>query len=212
MLRLTRLLPLAALLGMALPARLRSQQPSIEITPYFGLYMPTTSVISQFEPSCPCDVSLKHQPAFLVGTRVLFWMNRRFGLEAAMAYSASGVRAEASGIGAADTAAEVVLGTARLVARLNHPDATTAFLAGAGLGAVAHGGDFYDLAGATGTTDLGASVMVGVRSQIASRLMVRVELEDYLYSASFGPSPNTNSQFQHDLVASLGLGVLLGGR
>lgn len=210
MFRLTRVFPLAGLLGAALSGALPAQQPPVEITPYVGLYTPTTTVVSQFEPTCTCDVSLKHQPAFLVGTRVLFWMNRRLGLEAAMAYSGSGLHAEASGLGSADTTAEVVLGTARLVAHLNRPDAVTGFIAGAGLGVVAHGGDAYS--GITGTTDLGASVMFGVRSRIGSQLTVRLELEDYLYSASFGPSPNTDAQFQHDLVASLGLGILLGER
>ena len=199
---------LVLLLGAAFPIALRAQQSPVEITPIAGLYVPTTTVVSQFEPLCSCDVSLKQKPAFLVGTRVLFWMNRRLGVEAALAYSGSGVQAEASGLGTADTSAEVILGTARLVARLNRPDAATGFLAGVGFGVVSHGGDAYN--GATGTTDLGASVMFGVRSEIGAHLAVRLEVEDYLYSASFGPSPNTDSKFQHDLVVSLGLGIALG--
>lgn len=205
---LRRLLSLVVLLGAGGPITLAGQQSPIEITPYAGVYMPTTSVVSQFEPLCSCDVSLKQKPAFLVGTRVLFWVNPRLGVEASMAYSGSGIQAEASGLGTADTTADVVLGTARIVARLNHPDASTGFLAGVGLGIVAHGGDAYD--GVTGTTDLGASVMFGVRSVIGPHLTVRLELEDYLYSASFGPNPSTDSKFQHDLVVSLGLGIALG--
>jgi len=204
--KLTRLALLAAI-----PAALGAQQPSVDFTPYVGLYLPTTTVISQFEPACPCDVSLKHHTAFLAGARVLYWVNDRFGLEATGAYSGSGVTATASGIGSADTSARVVLGGLRFVARLNRPRATTALLAGAGVGVVWHGGDFYDLAGATGTADVGASVMFGVRSRIGSHLAARLEFEDYLYSASFGPSPATAAQFQHDFVVSLGLSVGFGG-
>lgn len=208
MLRPTRLFLLAALLGSALPAALPAQARSLEITPYLGLYMPTTAVVSQFEPTCSCDVSLKHKSAFLFGARVLYWMGDKFGLEGTVGYSGSGVTAEASGLGTADTTARIVVGSARLLARLGRPDASTGFLAGVGVGLVAHGGDAYD--GATGTTDFGGSVMVGVRSRITSQLTVRLEFEDYLYSASFGPSPNTDSKFQHDFVASVGLSIGFG--
>jgi hypothetical protein len=188
-------------------------QVRFEFTPFVGLYLPTSNVIDQFSTACSCQLSVKQKTNFAVGGRVAAWVSDRLAVEGSFGYSGSGVTAKAAGFGSADTSANIVTGSARLLVGLGPPALNTSFYLSGGLGLVAHGGDAYT--GTSGTTRVGAVAGVGARFKVAPSLAVRAELEDYLFSAQFSATSGggqTNSKFQNDLVLSLGLAIPLGGQ
>ncbi len=190
-----------------------SAQVRFEFTPFGGLYLPTSKVIDQFSTACNCQVSGKQKTNFSLGGRIAAWVSDRLAVEGSFGYSGSGVSITAAGFGSADTSANILTGSARLLIGLGPRALNTLFYLSGGLGLVAHGGAAYT--GASGTTRVGAIAGVGARLKVAPSLAVRAELEDYLYSAQFSASSGggqTNSKFQNDLVLSLGLAIPLGGR
>ena len=200
---------LAVLMGM--PIALAAQAKA-EFIPFVGLYLPAASIVDE------SGVTLKHNTTFVFGLRLGLQVTDRVGVEGSFGYTPSGVTISAAGIGSADTAARVILASGRVLFGVGPRTGSTAWHVLAGLSVVAHGGDAYDLlqAGAgslSGATDIGMVVGVGGKFKIGSSLAVRVDVEDNLYSAKFNlGGANSQSKFQNDVVASMGLVIRLGGK
>lgn len=185
-------------------------QGRVEATPFVGLYMPASKIIDEG------GVSLKHNTAFVFGARLGVRATDRVTVEGSVGYTPSGVTIAASGI-SADTSAHVLLASARALFGLG-PARSTSWHALAGVTIVDHAGAVYNLlqsggGSLSGTTDFGMVVGVGGTFKVGSSLAVRVDAEDNLYSAKFNVGgANSQSKFQNDIVASMGLVFRLGGK
>lgn len=186
-------------------------QRQIEVVPFVGLYIPTANVIDQFDSACSCQVAAKQHTAIDVGGRVVAWVTDRLGLEGAFGFSPSGATATAPGYAPIDRSGRVITTSARLLAALGPRTRNRYFYVSGGIGLVVRGGDAW--AGTSGRTRLAGAIGAGVRVELAPPLALRAELADVFYSTQFSTAstPPTQSQFQHDLVLSLGLAVPVGG-
>jgi hypothetical protein len=192
------------------PIRLAAQGKA-EFIPFVGLYLPTGKVVDE------SGVSLKHNTAFVFGLRLAMQVADRVGVEGSFGYTPSAVTFSAGG-GSADTSAHVLLASARVRFGVGPRTGSTAWHALAGLSVVAHGGNAYSLlqslgGSLSGATDIGMVVGIGGKFKVGPSLAVRVDVEDNLYSAKFSlGGANSQSKFQNDIVASMGLVVRLGGK
>jgi len=113
------------------------------------------------------------------------------------------------------TKAYVVTGELSLLVSVKPRAAAASVYLTGGVGIVAHGGDAYG--GFLHTTGWGPVVGVGARLRAGSSFVIRAGLEDYLYNFNpdlpsvWGGGP-IGTQFQNDLVFSLGLSVSVGRR
>ncbi|HTR21661.1 MAG TPA: hypothetical protein VMH88_12470 [Gemmatimonadales bacterium] len=206
---------IALLTGAVLPSRLVGQQ--VEVTPFVGLYLPTSSVIQ--ETAVGLTVSGKHGTTFLFGARLTYWTSPSVGLEASLGYTPSSMTfsVDTGGVrvGSADTSAHVILGSARVLYKVGPKGGDTDIHLLAGVGFISHGGAAYDLlgqggGGISGTTDIGGVVGASVRFRVSAKLKARVDVEDNLYSAKFNiGGAETTSHFQNDIAVSLGLAIPL---
>lgn len=204
-----------AILAVALSRSLVAQH--LELTPFVGLYLPTANVIE--ESGGGLTVRGKHGTTFLFGARLTYWTTPTVGFEASLGYTPSKVTfsVDTNGVnlGSADTSAHVIVGSARVLFKVGPKSGDTDIHLLAGVGFTSHGGAAYDAlgqgsGGISGTTDIGGVVGASVRFKVSSRLKLRVDLEDNLYSAEFNiGGTNTSSHFQNDLVVSLGLVIPL---
>lgn len=67
--------------------------------------------------------------------------------------------------------------------------------------------------GADGTTDFGGVLGIGILLNVSDNIGVRIDAQDYLYSAKFSDEETgeeTDSEFQNDLLFSAGLSIGLG--
>jgi hypothetical protein len=92
------------------------------------------------------------------------------------------------------------------------PDANWGLHLGAGVGLVGRGGDYWDFVDVDGTTDIGGVLNAGLNVNVTPNVAIRVDVEDYLYSAKFGVGEDdTESKFQNDLLFLGGLSFIVGG-
>ncbi len=187
-------------------------QGKAEFIPFVGLYLPAGNVVDE------SGVTLKHNTAFVFGLRLAMQVADRVGVEGSFGYTPSGVTITAAGVGGADTSAHVILASGRVLFGVGPRTGSTSWHVLTGLSVIAHGGDVYDAlkAGAgslSGATDIGGVVGIGGKFKVGSSIAVRVDVEDNLYSAKFNlGGTNSQSKFQNDIVASMGLVVRLGGK
>jgi len=187
-----------------------------EVTAYGGGYAPTADVMSGAGFACivpeivqwPCGSPVKQQTAPVVGGRVTDWLSTRVAVEGSIGYAPSGVRVPGR-------SSHIMTGGLWLLVSVKPRASGASVYFTGGVGAVAHGGDWY--ATMLGTTGWGPVVGVGARFRGGPTLAIRAGLEDYLYTFSPHYPPGvfgapTGSQFQNDLVFSLGLTATVGHR
>ena len=160
-------------------------------------------------PQWTCGDPVKQETAPVVGGRVTDWLSERVAVEGSFGYAPSGVRVPGR------SAYIMTGGVSLLVSVKPHAAAASVYFTG-GVGAVAHRGVWYSYL--LGTTGWGPVVGVGGRLRAGRSLVIRAGLEDHLYNFSphvppgwFG-GPTGATQFQNDLVFSLGLSVSVGRR
>lgn len=206
----------AVLAGLALfagPIEARAQA-RFEITPTLGYYTPLADVISEsgFSP-------LRQDGTTAFGARATIWSSAQVGWDLSVAYARSGVNDG----GSVDTHGHLLLSSLRLLYKLSQGTTRcletqggcypSVYLA-AGIGLVSRGGAAWqnsDGSSIDGTTNLTGDLGAGLRIP-AGHLAVRIEGEVHLYSASFTPQSTgtaTQSQFQKDLILSIGLAIPL---
>lgn len=214
---------LASFLVLAFTTPAAAQDKTVEFTPFAGVYLSTADLISEtatFE-GVDFEASFKQKTALAFGGRVTGWFTDMVGLEGDFAYALSDVEISAAGGGtAADVDADAGLwaGSGALV--LAFPAGEMAeFRAKGGLAVIGHtSSDDEDLDGGSlwedvdGTTDVGGVLGIGLHLMISDNIGVRIDAQDYLYSAKFGDSDTgeTDSQFQNDLLFTAGLSIGLG--
>ena len=213
--------------GALLVASTAGAQPArrLIITPYAGVYTPTTSLakvgVAAGEASASLD--LKHKTALALGANASYWFTERTAVEIGAAYAFSDAKASASiagtgspFAGSASQNAYALLASAKLMVGLLPATSPFNLRFGVGPALVTRGGSAYksDAEGKfTGLTDVGAAASLCTKIPITKAVALRLRGEDFMYSAKLrfhdpvDPSNNFrfDSRFQNDLIFSAGL-------
>ncbi len=191
-------LAVAAVAGSIAASPLAAQG-GVELTPWAGVYIPTSNSIGALDQDISRDVSVAG------GARLSFWGTGNLGFEVTGGYAPAKIGDETiNETGNTD----LLLANARLMLALSPVTNKVGFFIAGGGALLARGSDPFD--NDRSSTDLGGTLGVGLRfgGGKDSRVGFRIDLEDYLYNGDFGGG----NDFQNDLVASLGVSIALGGR
>src|ERR671914_1984111 len=174
-------------------------QGGVELTPWAGVYIPTSNAVGALDEDISRDVSVAG------GARLTFWGTGMLGFEATGGYAPAKIGDETiNETGNTD----LLLASGRLLLALSPVNSSVGLYLAGGPALLARGSNPFD--DDRSSTDIGAVVGLGFRfgGGDNNRVGFRVDLEDYLYNGDFGGGDD----FQNDLVASLGLSIALGGR
>lgn len=197
-LKLTRIGALMA--AVALPAVVPAKavaQGGVELTPWAGAYIPTKNKVSDLDNALSRDVSV------MGGARLTFWGSGHLGFEAVGGYAPAKVSGETIN----ETNTNLLAAAGRLMLAITPTTNRVAFYIAAGPALLTRGRNTFD--DDKSRTDFGANVGAGFRFGLgqSNNAAIRLDLEDYMYNGDFGGGDS----FQHDLVASLGLAIPIGG-
>jgi hypothetical protein len=173
-------------------------QGGVELTPWAGVYIPTSNSVGALDQDISRDVSVAG------GARLTFWGSGMLGFEATGGYAPAKIGDETiNETGNTD----LLLASARLLLALSPVDSNVGFYLAGGPALLTRGSDPFD--DDRSGTDFGGVVGLGFRfgGGDDNRVGFRIDLEDYLYNGDFGGGDD----FQNDLVASLGVSIALGG-
>jgi len=212
-------------------------QVRVEFTPVAAYYVPTETLFpagtaQQFFSGV---VNVKQNRGIALGGRITTWLTGRWAAAASVGYSGSGGTklwypfcplnsACPDTAVALSTTGYVWMTSLRVVYSPNPRRSSASFYLLGGPAYVVHGGydDFGDpYSGLVGTTATSAGAVLGVGAGFKvprTAVALRADLEDYLYVARFsaqfsgyyGVRSWSTSQFQNDLLFSLGLSILPG--
>jgi hypothetical protein len=174
-------------------------QGGVELTPWAGVYIPTSNSVGALDQDIERDVSVAG------GARLTFWGSGRLGFEATGGYAPARIGDETiNETGNTD----LLLASGRLMLALSPVDNSVGFYLAGGPALLARGSNPFD--DDRSSTDIGGVLGLGFRfgGGDNNRVGFRFDLEDYLYNGDFGGGDD----FQNDLVASLGVSIALGGR
>jgi hypothetical protein len=180
----------------AVPA---AAQGGVELTPWAGVYIPTSNSIGALDQDISRDVSVAG------GARLSFWGTGNLGFEVTGGYAPAKIGDETiNETGNTD----LLLANARLMLALSPVTNKVGFFIAGGPALLARGSNPFD--DDRSSTDIGGTLGLGLRFGAGenSRVGFRIDLEDYLYNGDFGGGDD----FQNDIVASLGVSIALGGR
>jgi hypothetical protein len=172
-------------------------QGGVELTPWAGVYIPTSNSFSTLTDDFSRDVSV------IGGARLTFWGTGNLGFEVTGGYAP----AKVSGETVNETNTNLLVANARLLLALSPVTSKVGvFLAGGGA-LLTRGRNTFD--DDRSSTDLGGVLGLGFRfgGGDNSRVGFRLDIEDYLYNGDFGGG----NDFQNDIVTSLGVSIALGG-
>ena len=188
---------IATLIGTT-AAQPASAQGGVNIVPWAGVYIPTRNNIETLD-----NDILERDVSVMGGARLEFWGTGRLGFEVTGGYAPARVAGETIN----ETNTNLLAASGRLLLAISPPTNKVGFYLGAGPALVTRGRDPFD--DDRSRTDFGATAGLGFRfgSGENSRVGLRLDFEDYMYSGDFGGG----DKFQHDLVGSLGLTIALGG-
>jgi hypothetical protein len=191
--------------GLALAALLASTattpaaaQGGVELTPWAGVYMPTSNSVNALDQDIDRDVSVAG------GARLTFWGSGALGFEVTGGYAPAKIGNETiNETGNTD----LLLASGRLMLALSPVSNSVGFYIAGGPALLARGSNPFD--DDRSSTDIGGVLGLGFRfgGGDDNRVGFRFDLEDYLYNGDFGGG----DEFQNDLVASLGVSIGLGG-
>jgi hypothetical protein len=184
------------------------QTPSLELTPYVGVFVPTNDLVDV--PSI--DLTVKQEAGLALGARLTYGLPGAWAIEGGFLYALSDNESDDAG-DVVGTDANVWAGSGRLLYRIGVPLAPISVHLGGGLAVFGRGGDAYGEA--EGTTDFGGVVGVGATLDLPILLKIRADVEDYIYSVALSGGEEDeefDSRLQNDLVVSIGVVLGLGGR
>jgi Outer membrane protein beta-barrel domain len=190
---------IAAVAVLTTAASPAAAQGGVELTPWAGVYIPTSNSVNALDQDISRDVSV------VGGARLTFWGTGMLGFEATGGYAPAKIGNETiNETGNSD----LLLASARLMLALSPVNNSVGFFLAGGPSLLTRGSNPFD--DDRSSTDLGGVVGLGFRFGGGQnhRVGFRVDLEDYLYNGDFGGG----NDFQNDLVVSLGLSIPLGGR
>jgi hypothetical protein len=173
-------------------------QGGVELTPWAGVYVPTSNSFSTITDDFTRDVSV------IGGARLTFWGTGRLGFEVTGGYAPAKVAGETVN----ETSTNLLVANARLLLGLTPVTSKVGVFLGGGGSLLTRGKNTFD--DDRSSTDLGGTVGLGFRfgGGDNSRVGFRVDIEDYLYNGDFGGG----NEFQNDIVTSLGVSIALGGK
>jgi hypothetical protein len=173
-------------------------QGGVELTPWAGIYVPTSNSFSTVTDDFSRDVSV------IGGARLTFWGSGHLGFEVTGGYAPAKVSGETIN----ETNTNLLLANARLLLALTPVTSKVGVFVGAGGSLLTRGRNTFD--DDRSSTDLGGTLGLGFRfgGGDDSRVGFRLDIEDYLYNGDFGGGDD----FQNDIVTSLGISIALGGR
>ena len=189
----------AAALVTTIAATPAAAQGGVELTPWAGVYIPTSNSIGALDQDIDRDVSVAG------GARLTFWGSGRLGFEATGGYAPAKIGDETiNETGNTD----LLLASGRLLLALSPVNSSVGFYLAGGPALLTRGSNPFD--DDRSSTDIGGVVGLGFRfgGGDNNRVGFRLDLEDYLYNGDFGGGDD----FQNDLVASLGVSIALGGK
>jgi hypothetical protein len=186
----------AAIMGttVALPA---AAQGGVELTPWAGIYVPTSNSFSTLTDDFKRDVSV------IGGARLSFWGTGHLGFEVTGGYAPAKVGGETIN----ETNTNLLVANARLLLALTPVTSSVGVYVGGGGALLTRGKNTFD--DDRSSTDLGGTLGLGFRfgGGNDNRVGFRLDIEDYLYNGDFGGG----NDFQNDIVTSLGISIALGG-
>lgn len=186
-----------------------AQGRSLEIVPFVGGFVPTTTLGSIRIPGLggtPATITGEMKPAAAFGGRLAVTGGEsRLGAEVTYFYSASDMRI-ALGPFSQSFDAQVQGGSAKLTYRATSEGSGTDILLGAGVGGIHHSGDAFQFA--SGQFDVGGVVGAGLRVLITPQVALRFDGEALFYSWSAGSTLGSKSQA--DLLMTIGLAIGMG--
>lgn len=226
LLQVTRVAGLAIIVPGLAAAQLAG---SVVVTPYVGLYTPSTNLgdISASAGGNAASLKFKHQTAAAFGANVSYWFNERFALEGGAAYVASDLKGTAAlnelgslTAGSETQNAHLWLGSAKVMVQLLPAASDFNLRFGIGPAIISRGGTAYkEDAGVklTGLTDYGAAMSLCSRLPLTRSVAIRLRAEDYMYQSKIGwrdatdPTANFDlgAKMQHDFVFSAGLQLFM---
>ncbi len=188
----------AAAILMTTAAPTAAAQGGVELTPWAGVYIPTSNSVNALDENIERDVSVAG------GARLTFWGSGMLGFEATGGYAPAKIGNETiNETGNTD----LLLASGRLLLALSPVDNSVGFYIAGGPALLTRGSNPFD--DDRSSTDIGGVLGLGFRfgGGDDNRIGFRIDLEDYLYNGDFGGGDD----FQNDLVAALGLSIALGG-
>jgi Outer membrane protein beta-barrel domain len=186
-------------LMIAAPSQAAAQG-GVNLTPWFGIYVPTKNSFSDVN-----NAVFDRDVSVMGGARLTFWGTGRLGFEATGGYAPAKISGETIN----ETNTNLLAASGRLLFAVTPVTDPVSFYLGAGPALVTRGNDPFD--NNESNTKFGGNAGVGFRFALGEtgRTALRLDVEDYFYNGDFGGG---DSEFQNDLVASLGLSISLGGR
>lgn len=193
---LTTGLLVAAMAG-SVAARPAAAQGGVELTPWAGVYIPTSNSFTTITDDFSRDVSV------IGGARLTFWGNGHLGFEVTGGYAPAKVGGETIN----ETSTNLLVANARLLLALTPVTSKVGVFVGGGGSLLTRGRNTFD--DDRSSTDLGGTLGLGFRfgGGENSRVGFRIDIEDYLYNGDFGGG----NDFQNDIVTSVGVSIALGG-
>jgi len=186
----------AAAFSAAVPAKAVAQ--GVDLVPWVGAYIPTRNSVSDV-----LNNALNRDVSVVGGARLTFWGSGHLGLEAVGGYAPAKISGETIN----ETNTNMLIAAGRLMLALSPADSRVGFYLAGGPALITRGKNPFD--NNKSSTDFGANVGAGFRFGLgqSNATALRLDLEDYMYNGDFGGG----NKFQHDLVASLGLAIPIGG-
>ena len=197
LLKLTSGLAAAAIVA-TIAASPVAAQGGVELTPWAGVYVPTSNSVGSLGQDISRDVSV------IGGARLSFWGTGHLGFEVSGGYAPAKIGDETIN----ETGnTNMLLANGRLLLALSPVSSKVGFFLAGGPAILVRGKNPFD--NDRSSTDIGGVLGLGLRfgGGNNNRVGFRIDLEDYLYNGDFGGGDD----FQNDLVASLGLSIPLGG-
>jgi hypothetical protein len=219
---------LAAIAALVLVAPVWAQMPGdsrIVVTPYIGVYMPTSDVFrfGTVQNGTTVAYDARHQPAPALGASASVWLDDRFAIEASGLYSRNTLHADLSmnqfgvaTVSHANGEADVWEGAVKLMVQALPKETGLNLRVGVGPLIITRGGPAYravDEGRMTGLTNLGGTFSLCTRVPLGHVAAIRLRAEDLVYRARqrwesqtmAGSELRSDPRTQHDFVASLGL-------
>ena len=210
-----------ALLVSLIPSSLAAQQPvQFTVSGFGGAYIPASDLFDEL--FTEGALRFGQETSFTLGGRFAVWPIPRLGIEAEGAFTGSDV--EFKGVLDAtpfDTtlSANVFYGSINVIyALIRPPFEPLAIYVSGGIGLVARGGFFFDEffqliidpRFETETTNVAGVVGFGIRYGISPLLNIRGDFKDYI--SSNRPFAGLDSKLQNDLLITVALEFVFGGR
>ncbi len=194
-------LTLLLVLVGASPALAQLPGIGIDLTAYGGVFVPLNDIVED-----EVIGTGKHESALAVGGRLTLGLPGPLGVEGAFNYVLSDVEEE----GAGTESAHVWAVSGRAVFEFGLPAAPLTFFVNGGIAYIDRGGDAYE--DVEDKSNVGGVAGVGVKVGLPGLLAIRLDVEDYIYSAKptiAGLEP-ADSKLQNDIVVSAGLVFSIG--